>query len=86
MFFMVQHTIVRLSQTTSIRDQYVPFVTGPGATKAGVMSSIGNGYPTKGEYAGVNGRNVTVLVPERRQGSLSLENLGERHRILVKGT
>ena len=58
---MVQHTITRLLQTISIRDQYVPFVTGPGATKAAVISSIGNGYPTKGEYAGVNGRSVTVV-------------------------
>ena len=70
MFIMVQQTIQRLLMyVTSIRDQYVPFVTGPGATKGAMNTAIGIPYPTMGEYAGVNGRNVTI-VGSRRSGGL----------------
>jgi hypothetical protein len=62
MYNMVKVTIHRLLDVSSIKNQYVPFVTGPGATKSGVIWTIGgSGYPTKGEYAGVHGRNVTIV-------------------------
>ena len=69
MFYMVQHTIFRLlTQVKSIRDQYVPFVTGPGATKEAMSIAIGRAYPTRGQYAGVNGRNVTIVGHRSAQG------------------
>eukprot|EP00978_Attheya_sp_CCMP212_P048319 scaffold503952_cov63-Attheya_sp.AAC.1 len=62
MYNMVKATIHRLLDVSNIKRQYVPFVTGPGATKTGVIMTIGGtGYPSKGEYAGVHGRNVTIV-------------------------
>ena len=66
MYFMVHATITRLLDTSSIKHQYVPFVTGPGATKAAVITAIGgSGYFSKGEYVGVNNRNVTIVGSRR---------------------
>jgi mannosyltransferase OCH1-like enzyme len=66
MYFMVHAAITRLLDTPSIKHQYVPFVTGPGATKMAVMTAIGgSGYFSKGEYVGVNNRNVTIVGSRR---------------------
>ena len=58
---MVQSTITRLLDVSDTIRQYVPFVTGPGATKQAVAKSIGLGYPTQGTYTDMHGRNVTII-------------------------
>jgi len=70
MYFMVMTTIERLLLLTSISNQYVPFITGPGATKTAVIKAFGTGYPTKGHYVGVYNRTMTVVGSpnEARQG------------------
>lgn len=61
MYFMVMSTIERLLAVRNISEQYVPFVTGPGATKAAVIIAVGTGYPAKGHYVGVYNRTTTVV-------------------------
>lgn len=62
MYHMVQSAIERLLEIPSISGQYVPFTTGPGATKSAVFRTIGgSGYPGSGEYHGLNHRNITVV-------------------------
>lgn len=39
MYLAVQHTMVRLLSVESIQNQYVPFVTGPGAIKSAMVRS-----------------------------------------------
>ena len=39
MYLAVQNALLRLMETQSVRKQYVPFVTGPGAIKSAVVSS-----------------------------------------------
>ena len=57
---MVQHTISRLLEVPNIANQNVPLVTGPGATKSGVISTINNGYPKAGFYTGLYNRTVDI--------------------------
>ena len=61
MYFMVQSTINRLLDVQDTIRYYIPFVTGPGATKQAVAISIGLGYPTSGTYTDMHGRNVTII-------------------------
>ncbi len=62
MYMTVKTAIDRLLDITSIKTQFVPFVTGPGAVKNGIVRTIGgNGYPTAGEYLGLSNRNVTII-------------------------
>jgi mannosyltransferase OCH1-like enzyme len=70
MYFMVMSTIDRLLDVRNISDQYVPFVTGPGATKTAVIRAVGTGYPAKGHYVGVYNRTMTVVgsSAEAKQG------------------
>ena len=47
----------------NIGDQYVPFITGPGVTKAAMMLFMKNETfeeVQEGRYTGLNGRTVTV--------------------------
>lgn len=59
-YYMVQHTISRLLEVPNIANQNVPLVTGPGATKSGVISTINNGYPKAGFYTGLYNRTVDI--------------------------
>lgn len=66
---MVQHTINRLMEITNIGIPNTPFVTGPAAVKCGVTSTINNGYPKQGLYAGFNNRSITVVGDQRRKSA-----------------
>jgi len=62
MYYMVNTCIQRLLDIKSIRSQYIPFVTGPGATKNAMIHFMGEGYPKQGEYRGLFiNRNVTMI-------------------------
>ncbi len=62
MYFAVTTTISRLLDTKNVLNQYVPFVTGPGAIKTSFILAAGtNGYPTAGLYPSVHNRTVTVV-------------------------
>eukprot|EP00934_Nitzschia_sp_Nitz4_P001554 Nitzschia sp. Nitz4//scaffold28_size193895//140111//141431//NITZ4_001677-RA/size193895-augustus-gene-0.312-mRNA-1//-1//CDS//3329546018//1554//frame0 len=58
-------TLQRLLNIENIAKQYVPFVTGPGALKEGMMRFMkaNEGYDKvkKGRYVGLDGRSVTVM-------------------------
>jgi hypothetical protein len=64
MFFAVLSTLERLMDVDNVLEQYVPFVTGPGAMKsAGIKFMFGDprfGKPRKGFYTGVANRTLTV--------------------------
>eukprot|EP00557_Chaetoceros_sp_GSL56_P001852 CAMPEP_0176490204 /NCGR_PEP_ID=MMETSP0200_2-20121128/7740_1 /TAXON_ID=947934 /ORGANISM="Chaetoceros sp., Strain GSL56" /LENGTH=498 /DNA_ID=CAMNT_0017887483 /DNA_START=591 /DNA_END=2084 /DNA_ORIENTATION=- len=70
MYHAVHHTISRLMEVQSISEQMVPFVTGPGALKCGVESTIDNGYPSKGIYKDPStNRTITVVGSRREAGA-----------------
>jgi hypothetical protein len=61
------HLLQRLLAVENIRKQYVPYVTGPGAIKSGMMIFMKDDDKNhtfdkvkKGKYVGVVGRSVTV--------------------------
>lgn len=58
----VNSAISRVMEVTSVKNQYVPFVTGPGATKSAMIRFMGNGYPKRGVYHGTNDPNRTVTI------------------------
>jgi mannosyltransferase OCH1-like enzyme len=67
-YMIVQHTLLRLLGLNNVFNQYVPFVTGPGAVKSafiGFMSDWDTGRFGKvrqpGVYTGMGNRTVTVL-------------------------
>lgn len=44
------------------RRRVAPFITGPRASKNGIIMSIGgDGYPPHGEYRGLYDRNITMV-------------------------
>ena len=50
-----------------------------------MISSIGgNGYPTKGEYAGVNGRNVTVVGTRKTTWQFVVRKLSGAAQVIGK--
>ena len=62
MYFAVTTTISRLLDTKNVLNQYVPFVTGPGAIKTAFILAAGTqGYPTAGLYPSVHNRTVSVV-------------------------
>ena len=66
MYHAVQHTIARLIELKSIVGQNVPFVTGPAAIKCATITTIENGYPSRGEYH-LKGYNRTITVVGSRR-------------------
>jgi hypothetical protein len=60
-FFAVNVAMQRLYQENNIVQQYVPYITGPGALKSAMMHTIGNAYPTNGTHVGVSNKNVTMI-------------------------
>jgi len=64
---MVQHAISRLLEVSNIGYYGVHFVTGPAATKCGVLSTINNGYPKEGFYTGLFNRTINVRGDRRRK-------------------
>mmetsp|Transcript_3392 Transcript_3392/g.5182 ORF Transcript_3392/g.5182 Transcript_3392/m.5182 type:complete len:623 (-) Transcript_3392:409-2277(-) len=63
-YFMVSRAIERMLGLIDrvFRKRLAPYVTGPGACKTGVMSSIGGrGYYNKSTYPGVANRSVTIV-------------------------
>jgi len=60
-YFTTMQTLLRLSGVPNLSDKYIPFVTGPGALKVGMIEAINNGYPEPGVYNGVDNCNVTIL-------------------------
>lgn len=41
--------------------QYVPYITGPGALKVAMIHTIANGNPINGTHVGVHNRSVTMV-------------------------
>lgn len=70
-FFAVNTALQRLYEEQNIVQQYVPYITGPGAFKIASIFALGNGYPQNGTHVGVNNRTVTMvgdrLVAKRRE-------------------
>ena len=70
-YFSINVAMQRLYEERNIVQQYVPYITGPGALKSGMIHTIGNGNPSNGTYMGVNNRNVTIvghkLIAKRRE-------------------
>jgi len=60
-YFMVQQSLNRLLHTPNIALQNTAVITGPGAAKTGVISFIGDGYPTTGKYTGTHNRTMTII-------------------------
>lgn len=74
MYHAVQATISRLIEVHSIAEQYVPFVTGPGALKSGVIATIGgDGYPSRGIYKDVSSNRTVTIVGSRREAGVYLK-------------
>ena len=49
-------------EVKSISEQLVPFTTGPGALKSAVISTINDGYPSKGVYKDLSSnRTITII-------------------------
>jgi len=73
MFLAVHHTIRRLLETGNVLNQYVPFVTGPGALKAAGISFMNDdesfGYPAAGVHTGMDNRTVRVVGNKRTSNS-----------------
>jgi hypothetical protein len=69
MYHAVQHAISRLMEVQSISEQLVPLITGPGALKCGVKSTIDNGYPSRGIYKDVNSNRTITIVGSRRDAA-----------------
>jgi hypothetical protein len=71
-YFSVLQTLHRLLDVTNVGNQYVPYVTGPGALKNAFiifMEAQGTGMDGKvkaGFYQGVGNRSVTVVGSRRR--------------------
>jgi len=61
MYFAVNIAMARLFEEKNIVQQYVPYITGPGALKAAMMFTVGDGYPTNGTHSGIYDRNVTMI-------------------------
>lgn len=62
MYYTVHHCLGRLLfEVKNVREQSVPFITGPGAVKAGMIQFINDGYPIKGVYNGTHNRSVTIV-------------------------
>ena len=75
MYMIIQHTLLRLLALNNVFNQYVPFVTGPGAVKSafiGFMSDWDTGRFGKvrqpGVYTGMGNTTVTVLNTARTSG------------------
>jgi mannosyltransferase OCH1-like enzyme len=74
-YMIVHHTLLRLLGLNNVLNQYVPFVTGPGAVKSafiGFMSDWDTGRFGKvrqpGVYTGMGNTTVTVLGTARNSG------------------
>jgi Glycosyltransferase sugar-binding region containing DXD motif len=68
MFIAVQQVFSRLLETDSIGDQYVPFVTGPGALKNAYIRFMGRtsgGKVTQGIHTSPTNRSITVVGNQR---------------------
>ena len=62
----ITHVIVRLlSMVDDIQNQYTPYITGPGLTKASMVIFMNNndtyGHPPEGKFVGVGNRSMTVV-------------------------
>ena len=60
-YFAVTNAMQRLYEERNIVQQYVPYITGPGALKYAAQHTLGDGYPEKGTHIGVNNRTITMV-------------------------
>ena len=60
-YFAVNVAMQRLFEENNIVQQYVPYVTGPGALKSAMIHTIANGNPESGTHVGVHNRSVTMV-------------------------
>jgi hypothetical protein len=82
MYFMVSTTIERLLMVDNITNQYIPFVTGPGATKTAVIKQIGtSGYPTKGLYLGVHNRTLHMVGGKGELNFIRQDSIKKQHEL-----
>mmetsp|Transcript_53802 Transcript_53802/g.64920 ORF Transcript_53802/g.64920 Transcript_53802/m.64920 type:complete len:340 (+) Transcript_53802:158-1177(+) len=61
MYYSMMHALMRLMDVKNVTKLYVPFVTGPGASKSAMINFIGEGRPGEGIYKGTHNRSVTVV-------------------------
>ena len=93
MYLSVMHTLFRLFDVSSVRDQYVPYVTGPGALKNAFIdfmgakgTKLGDHYQRQyqGIYVGMDNRTVTVVGSHDNQ-NLYIDRYGLGRRGKKKG-
>ena len=75
-FFAVTSAMHRLFEENNIVQQYVPYITGPGALKSAMIETIGNGMPKMGTYNGINNRTVTMVGNRSTARNLDFINRG----------
>jgi len=61
MYMAVQNAIQRLFHEQNVAQQYVPFVTGPGAMKWAMHYTVGNAYHKKGTHPTFDGKHITLV-------------------------
>merc|ERR1712232_277624 len=68
MFLAVYLTMHRVMDVASVKKQYIPFVTGPGAVKSAFIAFAGGkGYPEAGVYPGLMSNHTVTIIGSKIQ-------------------